>query len=89
MKKIFLCILCIPLLHAFAFAADQNARITKEELRAKMDRGEDILILDVRTGGSYNSSKVKIKGAVRMDPYAADAWADKLPKDKEIITYCT
>ena len=37
----------------FIAAADDGVpRIAKEELKAKMDKGEDILILDVRTGGS-------------------------------------
>ncbi|MBI5048044.1 MAG: hypothetical protein HZB54_03715 [Deltaproteobacteria bacterium] len=71
-------------------AANTNVqRITKEELKSKIERGEDILILDVRTGGSYTGSKVKIKGAVRMAPDAVDVWSKSLPKDKEIITYCT
>lgn len=64
-------------------------RITKEELKAKMDKGADILILDVRTGGSYSGSKIKIKGAMRMSPDTANIRSNDLPKNKEIITYCT
>lgn len=92
MKKLLstLAALCLLLLPIISFAADISVpRITKEELKAKMDKGEDILILDVRTGGSYGGSKVKIKGAVRMSPDTADIWYKDLPKNKEIITYCT
>ena len=74
----------------FIAAADDGVpRIAKEELKAKMDKGEDILILDVRTGASYNGSNIKIKGAMRFAPNDVDAWSKNLPKDKEIITYCT
>ena len=74
----------------FIAAADDGVpRIAKEELKAKMDKGEDILILDVRTGASYNGSNIKIKGAMRFAPNDIDAWSKNLPKDKEIITYCT
>ena len=91
MKRVYTLIisLCI-MLSAIALAADGGVpRIAKEELKAKMDKGEDILILDVRTGASYNGSNIKIKGAMRFAPNDVDAWSKNLPKDKEIITYCT
>jgi len=68
-------------------AADD--RISIKELKAKMDRGEDIVILDVRTSGAYLGSKIKIKGAVRIDPDSIERKYQVLPRDKEIITYCT
>ncbi len=75
---------------AIIHAADMSAlRITMEELKAKMDKGEDVLILDVRTGGSYSGSTVKIKGAMRFAPNDVEVWSKNLPKNKEIITYCT
>jgi rhodanese-related sulfurtransferase len=83
-------VLWFLLLPVVAQAANTNVqRITKEELKSKIDRGEDILILDVRTGGSYTDSKIKIKGATRFAPNNVDIWSTNLPKDKEIITYCT
>lgn len=62
-------------------------RITKEELKAKMEKGEKIVILDTRW--SYDSSKVKIKGAIRIAPNEVETRYKELPRDKEIITYCT
>lgn len=64
-------------------------RITKEELKERMDKGEDIVILDVRAPDSYNGSSVKIKGSRRKDPIAVESWYNDLPKDRLIITYCT
>ena len=74
----------------FITAADDSApRITKEALKAKIEKGEDIIILDVRTGMSYKDSNIKIKGALRIPPEAVEARYKELPMDKEIITYCS
>jgi len=89
-----LCTIVITLvlvtLSAIAMAANDSVpRITKEQLRAKMEKGEDIIVLDVRTGMSYKGSDIKIKGATRIPPDAIDMRYKELPPDKEIITYCT
>lgn len=89
-----LCTIVITLvlvaLSAIAMAANDGvSRITKEQLRAKMEKGEDIIVLDVRTGMSYKGSDIKIKGAMRIPPDAIDMRYKELPLDKEIITYCT
>lgn len=92
MKKLcaFAVMLSIVILPVITWAEGDNVqRIAKEELKTKMEKGEDILVLDVRTGGSYTNSKTKIKGAMRFSPNDVDAWSTKLPKNKEIITYCT
>ena len=92
MERLYKLIIAVSImfLPAIALAADDNVpRITKEELKAKMDKGEDILVLDVRTGMSYTGSKTKIKGSMRMAPNDIEVWSKNLPKDKEIITYCT
>ena len=89
-----LCTIVITLvlvtLSAIAMAANDSVpRITKEQLRAKMEKGEDIIVLDVRTGMSYKGSDIKIKGALRIPTDAIDMRYKELPLDKEIITYCT
>jgi len=82
--------LVLVALSAIAMAANDGvSRITKEQLRAKMEKGEDIIVLDVRTGMSYKGSDIKIKGAMRIPPDAIDMRYKELPLDKEIITYCT
>lgn len=80
---------CLIVLFTPSIGITAEDRITIKELKAKMDRGEGILILDVRTSRSYLDSKIKIKGAVRIDPDSIERKYQVLPKDKEIITYCT
>lgn len=89
MKRLYIVFIVLGflLLPFIAIAAD--GRITVKELKAKMDKGEDIVILDVRTSRSYMESKVKIKGAVRIDPAQIEKRYKELPMEKEIITYCT
>lgn len=83
--------LALVLFSARVYAADTSRvpRITVEELKAKIESGEGIVILDVRSGGSYRSSKVKIRGAVRMAYGDLDEKFVELPMGREIITYCT
>lgn len=65
------------------------SKITKEELKTKMDRKEDLVIIDVRAEGAYNSSNKKIQGAVRITLNELENDAIKIPEGKDIITYCT
>jgi len=78
-------ILCVSI--ATAFGQDVP-RIGKDELKAKLG-SPDLILLDVRAGGDWKSSEVKITGAVRPDmDKPAKEWAAGLPKDKEIVLYC-
>jgi 3-mercaptopyruvate sulfurtransferase SseA len=70
-------------------ATDGVSRITVQELKAKVDKGEDLVIIDVRTGEDYQGSRIKIKGAVRIPIVQLEERYKELPKDKQIILYCT
>ena len=67
--------------------AGSTPTMTKEDLKEKLD-SPDIVIIDVRVGGSWTGSEVKIKNAVREDPGNADAWMKKYAKDNTLILYC-
>ncbi len=79
---------CLAAPAAFS-AMDGVPKIAVQELKAKMDRGENTLIIDARTGNEYEGSRIKIKGAVRISIVKIEEMAAKLPRDKEIVTYCT
>lgn len=64
-------------------------RITKEELKEKMDRNEELVIVDVRAEDSYNASNQKIKGALRITLDEIEKNVKNPPQAKEVITYCT
>lgn len=64
-------------------------RITIEQLKHKMDCGEKLLIIDSRAGNSWIGSAVKIKGAVHITTDDLAAKIQDLPRDREIVVYCT
>ncbi len=92
-KGLFLFLSIIFLNHltgpAVCSAADDIPRITVQELKAKIDNGGGLVIVDVRTGKDYEGSRIKIKGAVRIPIVQLEERYRELPVDKEIITYCT
>lgn len=86
-----LAILAIVLLGCAGAMAEGNSaeadRITVDELKAKLARGEKLIIIDVR-GADYDSSDSMIKGAVRIPPAELGARLGEIPRDREVIFYC-
>ncbi len=64
-------------------------RITKEELKKKMESGAPLTIIDVRNPADYGKSKVKIKGAVRMSLDDVEAKCVEFDPKIEVVAYCT
>ena len=50
---------------------------------------EKVAIFDVRSHGYYDEGTLRIKGSIRLEPNALNEHLDKLPKDREIVLYCT
>jgi rhodanese-related sulfurtransferase len=48
-----------------------------------------VVIVDSRSEGSWESSDKQIKGSVRIPIDQIEARASELPKDKDIIIYCS
>jgi membrane protein DedA with SNARE-associated domain len=65
------------------------ARITADELKEKMDTGEHLVIVDLRHPYDFEAAPETIPGAVRMDSGELEGKADQLPRDREVILYCT
>ena len=80
--------LCFAILGIFTFkaSAQEAPKITKEEVLGMLGN-PDVIIIDVRSGGDWNGSELKIKGAVREDPRNVSLWIDKYPKDKTLVFY--
>ena len=63
------------------------ARITPEELRDRMDAGEDLYIVDVRSSLASDSSS--LPGAIRLSPEDLTVNWTQVPRDREIILFCS
>lgn len=65
------------------------SRITVEELKEKIDSGEELAIVDLRHSMDFEAEPETIPGAFRMDAKELQEKTDRLPRDREIILYCT
>jgi hypothetical protein len=61
-------------------------RISVDELILLMAKKKPVVILDVRGKGGYTE---KIKGAVQIPLDEIEARMKEIPRNKEIITYCS
>jgi len=90
-RLLFIAILFIFLLSGVVMVFAQSGdvpRMTKEELKGLMGKS-DVILIDVRSSTDWTDSDMKIKGAVREDPNAVQSWANKYPKDKTLVFYCS
>jgi hypothetical protein len=65
------------------------ARISVDELKQKLDAGEDLVIVDLRHSVDFEADPETIPGAFRMDAKELEEKDDRLPRDRDIILYCT
>ena len=68
---------------------DKTPKMPKEELRLLMgDQG--VVVVDVRVPEEWKKSDRKIQGANHEDPEKdVTKWADKYPRDKTLVFYCS
>ncbi len=65
------------------------ARITPEEVKQKIDRGEDLLVLDLRDALEFEIEPHTIPGALQISMEELEAEHRKIPRDREIVLFCT
>jgi membrane protein DedA with SNARE-associated domain len=65
----------------------ETARITPAELRDLLAAGEDLFIVDLRSG--LADGEGLIPGSVRISPDALFANAERIPRDREVILFCS
>ena len=81
---------------AYKFIARQRflrelriGRITVDELKRKLDGGEEVVIVDLRHSVDFEADPQTIPGAFRMDAKELEEKDDRLPRDRDVILYCT
>ena len=67
----------------------QNARIAPKELLEMLDAGQPVVILDLRHPLDSVTDPRTLPGAIRVLPDDVTSRADRLPKNREIVLYCT
>ena len=76
--------------HSYTLS-DVVPRVSVEEIARRMANGEknDVIVVDVRSHGYYDSGSNRIAGSIRLEPNRLKEELESLPKDKDIYVYCT
>ncbi|HEV2197428.1 MAG TPA: VTT domain-containing protein [Candidatus Acidoferrum sp.] len=81
---------------AFKFIARQRflrelriARITVDELKEKIDSGDQVTIVDLRHSLDFEAEPEVIPGAFHMEAKELEEKNDRLPRGGEVVLYCT
>lgn len=82
--------LAIKYLHRRRFLRELRiARITPEELQQKLAAGEPIVVVDLRHSLDFEADPATIPGALHLDPENFSALHDTVPRDRDVVLYCT
>jgi rhodanese-related sulfurtransferase len=67
----------------------QATRITTDEVKERLDRGEQFAFVDTRNPTAWAESDQKLPNAIRVPAEELNQHLDEIPKDRAVITYCT
>ena len=64
-------------------------RITVDELKRRMEAGENFVLIDVRNPQAWAESDTMLPEAIRVPMDKLEEVLPRIPKDKPIVAYCT
>ena len=67
----------------------EATRITVDEVRERLDRGEEFAFVDTRNPKAWAESDKKLPHAIRVPAEELTAHLNEIPRDRAVITYCT
>ena len=67
----------------------EATRVTVEEIKERMDRGEQFAFVDTRNPQAWGEAGTKLPGAIRVPADEVEQHLDEIPRDRTVITYCT
>ncbi len=65
------------------------ARVTPEELRAMLQQENDVIIVDLRRALEVQYDRVKLPGALWIALEDLERRHEEIPRDKEVVLYCS
>jgi len=65
------------------------ARITPDELLAKLEAGEKVVVVDLRHRMEFEADGEKVRGALHFEPDELESRHPEIPRDRDIVLYCT
>ena len=67
----------------------EATRITVDEVRERMERGEEFAFVDTRNPKAWAEADQKLPHAIRVPAEELAAHVNEIPRDRAFITYCT
>ena len=67
----------------------EATRVTVDEVKERMDRGEQFAFVDTRNPQAWGESDVKLPGAIRVPAGELEQHLDEIPRGRAVITYRT
>jgi rhodanese-related sulfurtransferase len=67
----------------------EATRVTVDEVKERMERGEQFAFVDTRNPVAWGESDVKLPGAIRVPADELEQHLSEIPRDRAVITYCT
>lgn len=67
----------------------EATRVTVDEVKERMDRGEQFTFLDTRNPTAWGEADTKLPGAIRVPANEVEQHLNQIPHDRTVITYCT
>lgn len=64
-------------------------RITPEELLGKLAAGEEVVVVDLRHRMEFEADGEKVRGALHFEPDELEARHAEIPRDRDVVLYCT
>jgi rhodanese-related sulfurtransferase len=67
----------------------EATRVTVDEVKERMDRGEQFAFVDTRNPQAWGEAETKLPGALRVPADEVERRLQEIPRDRAVITYCT
>lgn len=67
----------------------EATRVTVDEVKERMQRGEPFAFIDTRNPTDWNEANTKLPGAIRIPADEIEQHLNEIPRDRAVITYCT
>ena len=64
-------------------------RITVQELKRRMDAGEDFTVIDTRNPDAWTETDTVIPEAIRVPLDELEQNLPRIPRNRPVVAYCT
>ena len=67
----------------------EPSRLTVDEVKERMERGEQFVFVDTRNPNAWAEAETKLPAAIRVPVDEVEGHLEEIPRDRVVITYCT